>query len=955
MKKNDKLIVILGVVILILAGIGIYYWTPEATGVKTAEIEDFYSVTSSYKTIPSGIEISDSNHFHALVATPLAINYDSDGMQHMIPLYIKNVNAPSDAVTRLQNQFEQMGNVAANEIKDMSCKEFSLYFAEKYWDYTDAVLLIESNETGYNLGVAAAPIASYLGIPVIVTDEIDPEVKEVLDNLGVKKSMVCGDLEGYGHVKKFETIDDVLESAIEIVREKFKHDIGYITLTNPKDAYPPEVLDTATPFHKEGTLKAGNALPSHVLDAMTFKAPVISFNIPEDYEYCLVKFDFKNKGNLENIEKFGDGFLIQGSLIGIGETCAYPAERDITGEITDDHFYYETVYYDMGGEELTIKPTPKYMTEKQGEYELTVNFEELSDPYYPLMPQLSSIAPYLTAYHQGIVFAKPEFAFAACDDVKLDGQTLPGNTQVWKNAELIPVVNKHIYDNIHKPLNELIAKIVDINISEDVEALTRYCRQTPFYVAVVGDTTMMPQYYYRSPHNDPFKHPDKMYGTGCPSDFIYGNIDPETYFMQAHVGAEDTEDDLYSTSEYPQMENIVGRITGYDVQDASALLVRTFFYDNLIDDLGDWKENAVVMTGAGAEVQKLPILYRIQALLGHSDPMKFPTGEKSFEVQRLAQGLEEGGFKAETAERGQAQREGLSDEALWEIKTDGILNLLFFPRILVKHAQGFENIKSLFDLEWWIESFSDGSGIKGEELQESSNIIISDSHAIWYSMVHGDSLVNTLGGPPILYQILARFLPIIPGFKTPLQNLGAYDVRSVSNMEMGPSVMLVEGCGSGKIDSLPPKNTIANTYLHAGVNAYVSPTTYSAFAGYLEPRHKSGVGFGIIGYLKTAFDAMFKNTYPEPHFCVNIFENTYEYLIDENLDIGTALMKAKNDFLPDQADRSYLWSPPLDEDSVETSSGGGGGTVILEKYCAVYQLNLLGDPAFNPYEPCNEG
>ena len=27
----------------------------------------------------------------------------------------------------------------------------------------------------------------------------------------------------------------------------------------------------------------------------------------------------------------------------------------------------------------------------------------------------------------------------------------------------------------------------------------------------------------------------------------------------------------------------------------------------------------------------------------------------------------------------------------------------------------------------------------------------------------------------------------------------------------------------------------------------------------------------------------------------------------------------------------------------------------VEKYCTIYQINLLGDPAFNPYEPCNEG
>ena len=53
--------------------------------------------------------------------------------------------------------------------------------------------------------------------------------------------------------------------------------------------------------------------------------------------------------------------------------------------------------------------------------------------------------------------------------------------------------------------------------------------------------------------------------------------------------------------------------------------------------------------------------------------------EKRFEVMRLANNLEKGWFEVTTAERGRAQRVGYSDEALREIKTDGILNRLFFP------------------------------------------------------------------------------------------------------------------------------------------------------------------------------------------------------------------------------------------------------------------------------------
>jgi len=962
MRKNDKLVVSLGVVILIAASIGIYFWNPGETVAETVKIEEVFSVSSVYSGEPDAVTVSDNCSFYALIATPLTVHYDNNGLQYVKPLYVKNSDEVSQAIIRVE---EQIG-IQVDEIIDetKTAKETSLYIANKYWVSSDAVLLIEDNETGYNLGVVATPMASYLGIPVIVTNEVDQDVRAVLSDLGVKYSLVCGDIEGYGKSIKFNDADEIVNASIELVRERFG-DVEYITIANPRDAWPPEVLDE-TQLYFDGTLKSGSLFPSQFFDAMKQEKKIITFSIPEDYKYALVNVDFKNLEEPENIEKFGDSVVLQGSLIGFARTGASPSERDVNGNVECDRFHYETVLYDMGGEEFDIKLVASFHTLDQADYELYITIEKLSDPYYPLMNQLSSNAPYLAAFHKGIVYAKPEFAFAADDDVILDGKTLTGNTQVMKNPILIPVLNRHVYENIHEPLNELLAKLKDIDISDDAgkESLTKACRIDPFYIALIGDTTMIPQYYYRSPHNDPFDHQDKMYGTGCPSDFIYGNIDPETYFMQPHIGKEDTENDLYSTSDYPEVENIVGRITGWDVQDASALIARTVFYENIIEKMGDWKDNAVVMSGAGLEFQKLPIFNTIYNILGQHEPMKFPTGEQHFLNMRTSGNLEEGEFNVEVAERGQAQRVGYTDEALWEIKHDGILNRLFFPRSLVKRAQGFESINSLFDLDWWRESFSDQSGIKGGELQENSNIILSNSHGIWFGFEHGDCMLHYMGGPPILYQILGRFIPLVGGFRSPLDSIGGYNVRSVSNMELGPSVLFVEGCGSGKIDSVHPENTISNTYLHSGVNAYISPTTYSAIGGYLEPRPKwplldEGVGLGIVGYLKAALNAR-RGSYPPVHFCGVIFEKSYQSLIEDNVDIGTALRNAKNEFLPEEADVTYLWTPPLDGSTdtptyTMTAAGSGGDRVIVEKYCTIYQLNLLGDPAFNPYEPCNEG
>ena len=963
MKKNDKLIVVLGVAILIMASVGVYYWAPPSSEEKAADIEDLFDVTSEFMMVPDAISVSDSCPYYALIATPLAVHYDEEGMQHVAPLFVEKPGERSDAITDAE---ENIGIKPVNELSELSAKEFSLYIAEKYWKSSDAALLIEENETGYNIGVAAVPLASYLGIPVIVTEELDSDVIECLEDLGVTTSIICGDLDGYLDTLRLDDIDEVTDVAIEVIWERLGHEVEYVTVANPRDAFPPEILDEEVILSEKGTLSNGNGLPSGLIKALTGKSHVYEFEIPEDYKYALVKLDLINLLDPENIEKFGDDIIVGGSFTGYCRTKASPSIRNANGDIEYDRLHFESIFYDQGGEVYDVSLLSALVVEDSCDYEITVTAYEIEDPYHPMMQQFSSVAPYLAAYHQGLIYADPDFAFAPTDDVKYNGKTMPGNTQVFFHPELIPVVNQHVYENIHVPLNNLMAKIKEIDITDSVESLKEACYTDPIYVALVGDTIMLPQYYYRSPHNDPFRKPvSGGYGTSCPSDFIYGNIDPEIYSLLPY-DLDHLENDLWS--EYPEAENIVGRITGWDVQDASALIARTVFYDHVIAGLGEWKDNAVMMVGAGTEMQKLPIFTFLNQIMGKTDPQKFPSGEKKFLVQRVLENFEEGGFNAQSAEKGRAQRVGFTTEALMDIKTDGILNFLFFPFMKVKMAQGLENAEDLFHLKWYLETaLSDQSEIVvGGQLQQNSNLIISDSHAIWFEKEHGDVLLDALGGPFIIYQLIGRFLPL--GMRSGLANLGSYCVREVSEMDMGPSIMLIEGCGSGKIDGFHPTNALSNAYLHAGVNSYISPTTFSAFYGALEPRFGNrGVGLGVLGYLKAALQAR-QGIYPKVFFNQFIFEEMVLQMAHEDVPIGVALRDAKNDFLPAQMDETFRWTPPLQtptslpqelqediEESQYTMSAGGDDTFPVEKYCTIFQINLLGDPAFNPYEPVNEG
>ena len=79
MKKNDKLVVVVGVVILVIAAVGVYYWVPEELEVGTADVDDFVGISGVFKDdLPSSIVVSDGCPFYALIATPLAVHYDVD-------------------------------------------------------------------------------------------------------------------------------------------------------------------------------------------------------------------------------------------------------------------------------------------------------------------------------------------------------------------------------------------------------------------------------------------------------------------------------------------------------------------------------------------------------------------------------------------------------------------------------------------------------------------------------------------------------------------------------------------------------------------------------------------------------------------------------------------------------------------------------------------------------------
>jgi len=959
MNKNDKIIAVIGVIILIIASIGIYTWKPGETMERLSSIDDFFVVSSSLSDVPDAVAVSDADPFYALIATPLTVHYNAEGKQEIIPMYVQNYSNPSRAISRAEGQID----ITANEFIDdsKSPKEWSIDIAKKYWSSSEAALIIENNESGYNLGVMATPLASYLSIPIIVADELDHNIRGVFNELGVKRTLICGDnIEGYGDVLRFNTVEDIVDNTTRLLIEKFG-DIDYITITNPIDAWPPEVLDSEEWIFEETFTTMAT---TELLQSVTAGDRELgTFTIPNDYKYALVKFKGINLHD-ENVDELGDNVMfmcgvmledepegLQRFEVFVGGTGGGGVPvRDANGKIIEDVTYNEAVLYDRGGVEYKITVSTSWLAYNEGKVRAEVTVEKLSDPIYPMMKGLSSVAPYLTAYHKGLLFGKPEFAFAADDNILYMGEPSPGFYMPRRNPRLIEASNDHIF-SIHEEINDLLASLAGISTEReyDLKYLQEHYKNknNPMYIALVGGATVLPQYIYDTPSMPAFPIEDVSYyvGAGIPSDFIYGNIDPKPADWSSQAP------DLYS--EYPFQENIIGRITGWDVQDASALITRTIFYDKIIDGMDEWKNSAVVQLGGGNDFQKPFIRYKIfgeiLGLTHRGEPMKMQTGASYFNGLALQKNVEELGFTTEYNRENAATYQGFSNDAIDTIKKANVLNRLLLSKQQLKKNVGVDVAI-------------------GGQLQENSNFILANAHGNQHMFGMGDVGIYKLGlGLPngILERVMAKVATLL-GYGTglSLSDHGYYNTRNVENMDLGPSFLWIESCICGKIDGVYPKQGISQAYLHSGCNAVIAATTSSNVpGGYLEGKNTKYdfPGQTALRYLQASRNAK-NEIYPEMHFGFKIYVDICEELKTKDTSIGFAYREARNRYLPEDAEWPVWWTPPLvitglkDIDAKILESSNGNSQSDLEprldnKYMSFYEYMLYADPAFVPYVP----
>ncbi|MCG2826348.1 MAG: hypothetical protein L6265_07145, partial [Thermoplasmatales archaeon] len=945
-RKLKKVVAVIVVIILIATA---YYVWLRVRGYETgvATLDDVLASSSERKVGNTLTIVSDDSPFYALIGTPVALYYDGTE-QKASPLLVEDPDEHNRGVIRFLNhygdfsgavigEFEVENNrlvLSSNErewesttsvinvihhYKD-SAEDVSLKVAEHFWKRSDGVILIKSSQEGYEEAVVAMPLASYVNIPVIVTDEVDEKVANVLENLGVKYSLVCGDMKGYKLTKHFDNVEEIQDWTIDIVRQRLNSDVSYITMANPLDAYPSEVETSNVVFSKILDVEHADVLlpwpgmPPTDLEGL----PPYFFDVP--YMFANVKIDAKLDVSVERygsdsgarvivfvgVDENGDGHLDEeeGEVRFFCSSAGYK-----TTELADQPYGYLKSYDRQPSEDKT--PTSKYshlVTEMPvfnniGEYcmqfmvilptagtlfdpvgksklivEVTV--EKLESYVYPRIQDASSLAGYLTAFRKGVVCAKPEFMVWNEQFVKMKDTGIPCQTGAMvlnKNGTLSPV-NERVGE-VKKELNNLLGSIAGMptETDEDIIALSEYYHSLNqnrnfTYLGILADTDMIPPFYY---YNTMLGY-DTMSGYGVPSDLIYADIDA------------DLENEPYGLNErHPRLELAEGRIIGFDVQSISALLSRTFFYNDIIDNIESHS----------------PVVADNEIYNPNAHAARLPSFTLGDTWKNNALGMSADG---------------------------GVLFIKDIPFPDPAHPPGTEPAQFKVSNAWRLAGMDADHDYKDNQqcgrqeaamAYESSNLISILVHGwwYWYVPVPNDRVYAFIDEPQRRYDLD----PVrhIEDRDTEIGAGSAFDVRNVRLMNFGPSVLWATSCTAGKIDGVPAYNALANSWLHAGMNTYVAASRSMWGSLFFTPDVYSGETMG--NYIMLHFYGHItgwrydKSEEPiPPHYTEVEVSDT---------SVGVAFMLARN---------TYITNFPSD-----------GGNYHDGTYQAPF---VHGDPAFNP-------
>lgn len=525
------------------------------------------------------VVVSESNPFFSLISTSIACWYDNTTKTSgLLPLLVQHNGNLTDAQTRFLETFSPstpdtilvLGeplNTTYSTLELLGTPPtVALLLATQVFTTASTVLIIPYNmENAYQLSLLAAPLASYLNLPILIYDQNDAALQTVCTQLHTSNAYVIGNLSvNLTNVTQIHltTEQAIMETVLMTIKENFGS-INYLTMTNPSDIIPPTVITTNNITISDHITNTKIILLSKEFDINGNDSRRFSISVPDGINRVQISGEIlQNKKSL-----FSRLFQITPLL--------FMTLTDANGHVVA---YANSMGYDFGRtylETLTCNASGVYTLEIQvynglkggffvqrgisridADLFIKVTTTALATPHLPLIPNLSSIAPYLTSAHGGLLIANSSWELTDSSYILAAQGSGAGP---WYNESLHPFTNM----KVNKTVNQLKNTLVTL---DNHDLLTTYLNG-PSWLSILADTMMIPMYYYGPSQED---IPDR----GLPSD-----------------------------NPYSLEENLsVGRLIGWNIHDVSVMIARTFFYESLCGqpvDEGDWHYRFNFIFGEG--------------------------------------------------------------------------------------------------------------------------------------------------------------------------------------------------------------------------------------------------------------------------------------------------------------------------------------------------------------------
>lgn len=422
--------------------------------------------------------------------------------------------------------------------------DVSFQLISLYKNVDTAIILPYGNQTEYTMALTASPLASYLEIPILLYDDNTEQIEQTLQQYNIDHVYIIGNKEPQFEnnyiITSLTTIESIQDQILTTIKEKFST-INYVTLTNPLDINKKDIV-SITEIHEEYNIKHQQVTLFGRKYTLSGNNKIeTSTSIPEGIYHlrCYTNIS-NNNGFFSDIESI-EPVLFQeikdpnNKVISYAQSSSYKSEQcyldTLICNLAGDYTLTTTVYHGLKGGYFTQRGFSSVDTTIQ----LEIQAIKLNTPHFPYTTSQSMLAPYLTSAHGGIIIADESFSITTPDYIE---QANGYGTGPWYEEQLHPFNNNKVNHTISILQQHL-------QYLEKHQLLTSYL-EGPAWLALLGDTNMIPMYYYQPSQKG-------IHEAGLPSD--------NPYMLNNSLS--------------------VGRILGYNVSDVSLLLARTFFYEDL--------------------------------------------------------------------------------------------------------------------------------------------------------------------------------------------------------------------------------------------------------------------------------------------------------------------------------------------------------------------------------------